>query len=83
MSIIAKAAVVFTVILLLSFGLCGIAVFGGTHAPNWVGTLAFPGMALGAAGLLLSGIAAVVLAIINAMRGDQRRPPPPPPPLRG
>ena len=79
MSVVAKAAIASAVILLLSFGLCGVAVFGGKGAPDWVGTLAFPGMVLGAAGLLVSGLAALVLACVQAWRGNGPKPPPAPP----
>ncbi len=74
-STLAKVAAFFAVVLLLSLGLCGLALAQSKSTGADLATLSLWGMVIGAAGLLLSGVAAVVLAIVSAFQGG---PPPPP-----
>lgn len=74
-SMLAKIAVAFAVLLLISFGLCGIAL-QSEHTQD-LGIIALVGLLIGGVGLVLSGVAAVVLGIVSAVRS--RTPPPPPP----
>lgn len=76
-SVIARIAVAFTVILVLSLGLCGYSL--ATNKTQNLAGAALVGMVIGAGGLVLTGVAAIIAAIVSATRGGA--PPPPRPPL--
>ena len=72
---IAKLAIIASAVLLLSLGLCGLAIKsndGGSLA-----IIALIGMLVGGAGVVVAAIAAIVTAIAGS--GTNRTPPPPPP----
>ena len=77
-SIIGKFAIGLGVIVLLSLGLCGVAMqFGGNGSSGTAADIGFFGFMLGCGGLVLTGFAAIVVAVMTAFRG--RTPPPPAP----
>ena len=78
-SVVSKMAIAFAGILLLSLGLCGITV-AFSHPGNSMDTITgigFFGTLLGAGGLVLTGVIAIIVAIASAFQGGS--PPPPPP----
>jgi hypothetical protein len=80
-SIVSKVALVFCAILLLSLGLCGFSGLLRTVDKGGISVgIGLFGTLIAVAGLILTGIAAVIVAIISAVRGGPTPPPPPPPP---
>ncbi len=77
MTVVSKFAVVFAAILLLSLGLCGITIaFSHTGHDKTLLSAGLTGTVIGVAGLALTVVAAIIVAIVQSVRSG---PPPPPP----
>lgn len=75
-SILAKVAAFFAVVLVVSLGLCGFAV---ATVGNELASASFIGMVIGAAGFLLTAVAAVIVGVVRAFKSKAPPPTPPPP----